>query len=165
MLELKPMNQDMYNNYIKNSIQQYAEEIAKSRGIDFDKALQLTNEEFNTLLPEGLKSKNQFLNVIINDKNEKIGIMWFSTESNHGDNEAFFFCDIEINKEYRGKGYGRESMKLLESKIKEFNLGSICLHVFLRNEIACTLYNKIGYQEIKRGKAGVIMKKTLKEAL
>ena len=53
-------------------------------------------------------------------------------------------------------------MKLLESKIKEFNLGSICLHVFLRNEIDCTLYNKIGYQEIKRGKAGVIMKKTLR---
>ena len=155
------MNQDMYNNYIKNSKRLYAEEIAKSRGIDFDKALQLTNEEFNTLLPEGLKSQNQFLNVIINDKNEKIGFMWFSTESNHGDNEAFL-CDIEINKAYRGKGYGHETMKLLESKVKEYNLSSISLHVFLHNEIACSLYNKIGYQEIKRGKAGVIMKKTLK---
>ena len=164
MLELKPMTQDMYNNYIKKAIQQYAEEVAKSRGIDLDKALQLTNEEFNTLLPNGLKSENQYFNTIINDENEHIGIMWFSTESNHGKNEAFL-CDIEINKEYRGKGYGHESMKLLESKIKEFNLDSICLHVFLRNEIACTLYNKIGYQEIKRGKAGVIMKKTLKEAL
>ena len=54
-------------------------------------------------------------------------------------------------------------MKLLESKVKEFNLDSISLHVFLHNEIAYSLYNKIGYQEIKRGKAGVIMKKTLDE--
>ena len=162
MLELKPMNQDIYNNYIKNAIQQYASELSKSRGIDIDEAIQLTNNEFDALLPDGLKSKNQFLYKIINDENENIGIMWFSTESNHGDNEAFLY-DIEINKEYRGKGYGRESMKLLESKIKEFNLGSICLHVFLRNEIACTLYNKIGYQEIKRGKAGVLMRKTLDE--
>ena len=162
MLELKPMTQDMYNNYIKKAIQQYAEEVAKSRGIDLDKALQLTNEEFNTLLPNGLKSENQYLNTIINDENEHIGIMWFSTESNHGENEAFLY-DIEINKEYRGKGYGRGSMKLLESKVKEFNIDSICLHVFLRNEIACTLYNKIGYQEIKRGKAGVLMRKTLDE--
>ena len=162
MLELKPMTQDMYNNYIKKAIQQYAEEVAKSRGIDLDKALQLTNEEFNTLLPNGLKSENQYLNTIINDENEHIGIMWFSTESNHGENEAFL-CDIEINKEYRGKGYGHESMKLLESKVKELNLDSIGLHVFLHNEIAYSLYNKIGYQEIKRGKAGVIMKKTLDE--
>ena len=162
MLELLPMNQDRYNNYIKKAIQQYAEEVAKSRGIDLDKALQLTNEVFNTLLPYGLKSKNQFLNVIVNDENENIGIMWFSMESNHGDNEAFLY-DIEINKEYRGKGYGHESMKLLESKVKEFNLDSISLHVFLHNEIAYSLYNKIGYQEIKRGNAGVIMKKTLDE--
>ena len=162
MLELKSMNQDIYNNYIKKAIQQYAEEVAKSRGIDLDKALQLTNEEFNTLLPNGLKSENQYLNTIINDENEHIGIMWFSTESNHGENEAFLY-DIEINKEYRGKGYGHESMKLLESKVKELNLDSIGLHVFLHNEIAYSLYNKIGYQEIKRGKAGVIMKKTLDE--
>ena len=53
MLELQPMTQAMYNNYIKKAIQQYAEEVAKSRGIDLDKALQLTNEEFNTLLPNG----------------------------------------------------------------------------------------------------------------
>ena len=162
MLQLQPMTQAMYNNFIKKAIQQYAEEVAQSKGIDLDKALQLSNKEFNSLLPNGLKSENQYLNTIINDENENIGIMWFSTESDYGKNEAFL-CDIEINKEYRGKGYGRESMKLLESKIKEFNLGSICLHVFLRNEIACTLYNKIGYQEIKRGKGGVLMRKTLDE--
>ena len=89
MLELKPMNQDMYNNYIKNSIRLYAEEIAKSRGIDFDKALQLTNEEFNTLLPEGLKSQNQFLNVIINDKNRDC--------SNPGTINIILVIDIKIN--------------------------------------------------------------------
>ena len=162
MLQLQQMTQDIYNNYINYAIQYYAEEGAQSGNIDFDKSLQQSKKEFNTLLPNGLKSENQYLHIIINDENENIGIMWFSTESNHGDNEAFLY-DIEINKEYRGKGYGRESMKLLESKIKEFKLGSICLHVFLRNEIACTLYNKIGYQEIKRGKAGVLMRKTLDE--
>ena len=156
------MNQDMYNNYIKTAIQQYAEEGAQSGNIDFDKSLQQSKKEFNTLLPNGLKSENQYLHIIINDENENIGIMWFSTESNHGDNEAFLY-DIEINKEYRGKGYGHESMELLESKVKEFNLGSISLHVFLHNEIANSLYNKIGYQEIKRGKAGVLMRKTLDE--
>ena len=162
MLELKPMNQDIYNNYIQNAISQYAEEGAKSRKINFDEALQLANVEFNSLLPDGLQSKNQFLNIIVNDENENIGIMWFSTESNHGDNEAFIY-DIEVNKEYRGKGYGRESMKLLESKVKELNLEVIGLHVFLHNEIAYSLYNKIGYQEIKRSKSGVIMKKTLEK--
>ena len=162
MLELKPMNQDIYNNYIKNAMQQYAQDLSKSRGIDIDEAIQLTNNEFEALLPDGLKSKNQFLYTIINDENENIGIMWFSSESNHGDNEVFL-CDIEIKKEFRGKGYGRESMNILELKIKEMNIFTIVLHVFLHNEIACSLYNKIGYKEVKRGKAGVVMKKKLKE--
>ena len=163
MLELKPMNQEIYNNYIQNALRQYAEEGAKSgRNMDFADALKLAKKEFNSLLPDGLKSKNQFLYIILNNENQNIGIMWFSSESNHGENEAFL-CDMEINKEYRGKGYGHESMKLLESKVKELNLDSIGLHVFLHNEIAYSLYNKIGYQEIKRCKAGVIMKKTLDE--
>jgi len=48
------MNQDIYNNYIKNAIQQYASELSKSRGIDIDEAIQLTNNEFDALLPDGL---------------------------------------------------------------------------------------------------------------
>ena len=160
MLELKPMNQDQYNNYITYSKNNYAQEIIKSRGIGIEEATQITNKEFDALLSDGLISKNQYLYTIENDNNENIGIIWFSSDSNHGDNELFL-CDIEINKEFRGKGYGRESMDLLESKVKEFNMHTISLHVFLHNKIACSLYNKIGYKEVKRGKAGVIMKKTL----
>ena len=161
MLELKPMNQDQYNNYITYSKNNYSQEIIKSRGIGIEEAMQITNKEFDALLSDGLKSKNQYLYTIENENNENIGIIWFSSDSNHGDNELFL-CDIEINKEFRGKGYGRESMDLLESKVKEFNMHTISLHVFLHNKIAYSLYNKIGYKEVKRGKAGVIMKKTLK---
>ena len=57
--------------------------------------------------------------------------------------------DIEIKKEFRGKGYGRESMNILELKIKEMNIFTIGLHVFWHNEIACSLYNKIGYKRSK----------------
>ena len=162
MLELKPMNQDQYNNYITYSKNNYAQEITKSRGISIEEAMQITNKEYDTLLPDGLQSKNQYLYTIENNENENIGIMWFSSQSNHGDNELFL-CDVEVNKEYRGKGYGRESMDLLESKVKEFNMHTISLHVFLHNKIAYSLYNKIGYKEVKRGKAGVIMKKTIKK--
>ena len=160
MLELKPMNQDIYNHYITYSKNNYAQEITKARGISIEEAMQITNKEYDTLLPDGLQSKNQYLYTIENNENENIGIMWFSSQSNHGDNELFL-CDVEVNKEYRGKGYGRESMDLLESKVKEFNINTISLHVFLHNKIAYSLYNKIGYKEVKRGKAGVIMKKTL----
>tara|TARA_B100001123_G_C14691403_1_gene781492 strand:- start:52 stop:549 length:498 start_codon:yes stop_codon:yes gene_type:complete len=161
MLVLKPMNQKIYNNYIQNAIRQYAEEGAKSgRIMEFSEALKLAKNEFDSLFPNGLNSNNQFLYNIINDEIQNIGIMWFSSKSNHGENEAFIY-DIEIKKEYRGKGYGRESMKLLESKVKKLNLDVIGLHVFLHNEIAYSLYSKIGYHEIKRDKTGVIMKKHL----
>ena len=162
MLQLQPMTQDNYNKYIDCAIQKYAEEGVQSGDLEFEKSLQLATKQFNELLPDGLNSENQYLNTIINDENEKIGIMWFSTKSRHGDNEAFLY-DIEINKEYRSRGYGRESMKLLESRVKDYNLASISLHVFLHNEIACKLYNKIGYEEVIRGNGGIIMRKFLQK--
>ena len=64
MLELKPMNQDQYNNYITYSKNNYAQEIIKSRGIGIEEAMQMTNKEFDALLTGGLKSKNQYLYTI-----------------------------------------------------------------------------------------------------
>ena len=67
MLELKPMNQDQYNNYITYSKNNYAQEITKARGISIEEAMQITNKEYDALLSDGLKSKNQYLYTIEND--------------------------------------------------------------------------------------------------
>lgn len=57
-------------------------------------------------------------------------------------------CIIDIGeKEYWGKGYGREGMKLLlDYAFYEMNLHRMTLRVFSFNERAVRLYKKIGFK-------------------
>jgi RimJ/RimL family protein N-acetyltransferase len=56
-------------------------------------------------------------------------------------------CIIDIGeKEYWGKGYGTEALKLLlDYAFLELNLHRISLRVFSHNERAIHIYNKIGF--------------------
>lgn len=58
-------------------------------------------------------------------------------------------CIIDIGeKEYWGKGYGSEGLKLLlDYAFYEMNLHRVYLKVFSFNDRAIRLYNKIGFQQ------------------
>ena len=58
-------------------------------------------------------------------------------------------CIIDIGeKEYWGKGYGSESLKLLLDYVfYEMNLHRVSLKVFSFNDRAINLYNKIGFHK------------------
>ncbi|WP_307251431.1 GNAT family N-acetyltransferase [Croceifilum oryzae] len=58
-------------------------------------------------------------------------------------------CIIDIGeKEYWGKGYGSEGLKLLlDLAFYEMNLHRVALKVFSFNDRAIRLYKKIGFQE------------------
>ncbi|MBE5107601.1 GNAT family N-acetyltransferase [Bacillus thuringiensis] len=63
-------------------------------------------------------------------------------------------CIIDIGeKEYWGKGYGAEGLKLLLDYVfYEMNLHRVSLKVFSFNERAIHLYNKIGFQQEGRSR-------------
>ncbi|HET7142394.1 MAG TPA: GNAT family N-acetyltransferase, partial [Anaerolineales bacterium] len=61
-----------------------------------------------------------------------------------------------IEERFRGKGYGKSLMLLLEEKAREMGLKSLELHVFGSNHIARNLYEAIGYEI-----TNVLMRKTL----
>ena len=58
-------------------------------------------------------------------------------------------CIIDIGeKEYWGKGYGTEALKvLLEYAFLELNLHRVSLRVFSLNERAIHIYNKLGFMK------------------
>ncbi len=58
-------------------------------------------------------------------------------------------CIIDIGeKEYWGKGYGREALKLLlDYAFLEMNLHRVSLRVFSFNEKAIKLYEKLGFKQ------------------
>ncbi len=48
-------------------------------------------------------------------------------------------------EEYRGKGIGTYVIKEIENELKAKGIETIRLHVFQANQIACKLYDKLGF--------------------
>ncbi len=80
----------------------------------------------------------------IYDQDKKVGYIWFEIRQK----KDAYIWDFLIFKEFRGKGYGKESLKSLEQYCKKYDVPKISLNVFGNNEIAIELYKKIGYRVI-----------------
>ena len=57
-----------------------------------------------------------------------------------------FIFDFVIDEAFRGKGYGKESLKALEKYASKLRVEDLSLHVFAHNTVAVALYRKMGYK-------------------
>ena len=57
-----------------------------------------------------------------------------------------FIFEIYVDEKFRGKGYGKQAMSLIEEKARELGLTSLGLHVFAVNNVARNLYESVGYE-------------------
>ncbi len=153
MVELVPMEQADFEEYLEEDIQEYAQEHVRVGDWEPSEALEKSRKEHEFLLPDGLASKNQYLFTIIDqDSSSKVGIVWVSIEGNRA-----FIYDFEINETLRGKGYGKQALVALDEKLGSMNVKFIGLHVFEGNVAARELYKKMGFEV-----TGTYMKKALK---
>jgi RimJ/RimL family protein N-acetyltransferase len=153
MVQLVPMEQKDFEPYLERDIREYAEEHIRNGNWKQEEALERSREAHQQFLPDGLKSKNQYLFSIIDDaSDQKLGVLWVNIENN----QAFIY-DFRIDEAFRGKGYGKQALIAVDEKLKSMDVESVGLHVFGDNITAQELYKKMGYQI-----TGVQMKKELK---
>lgn len=138
------MTEDMYSDYIEQSITQFAEESVRAGNLDKTQALKKAEDQFSKLLPDGLNTENhQLLSIFHN--NRHIGMLWLHIKWTHLGKEAFIY-DFLINEDFRGKGMGKKSMSALDTYAHKVGLKKISLHVFAHNQRAVHLYQKMGYE-------------------
>ena len=106
-------------------------------------SLEKSRREFEELLPQGLKTEDNFLYSLV-DGNETVGMIWMKIKRHPL--VGGFIYDVFVNERFRGKGYGKDLMLLLEEKAREMELKSLELHVFGSNQVARKLYETIGYE-------------------
>ncbi|WP_449603204.1 GNAT family N-acetyltransferase, partial [Paenibacillus sp. Marseille-Q9583] len=68
----------------------------------------------------------------------EIGFIWYEKEDTSG-----FICDFLVKQNYRNKGYGFETMKLIEQEAKDKGIRKLRLSVVNFNEPAYNLYKKL----------------------
>jgi len=70
--------------------------------------------------------------------------------------KAFIF-DFVIEEAFRGRGYGKQVLTVMDEKLKSMDTESVALHVFGDNVTAQELYKKTGFEI-----TGIHMRKKLK---
>ena len=146
MVRLVPMLESDLASYLEMTIPNYAAENLKAGYWSEEEALGKSRDTYNKLLPEGVSSKNQHLYKIEDvESGRSVGVIWLNARTDAPHPSGFIY-DIEVNEEFRGKGYGKQAMLAVEEKARELGLKSIGLHVFAHNAVAKGLYEKIGYE-------------------
>lgn len=153
MVQLVPMNEDEFQSYLQYAIAEYGEGHVKSGGWKAEEALERATEEYRTLLPDGLATKDQYL-YALKDEGPQVGMLWFAVRTNQG--PGAFVYDIRVYEQFQRRGYASQAFLAMEEKVRELGLSKITLHVFGYNHGARDMYRKLGYIE-----TNVIMAKTL----
>jgi len=152
MVKLEPIQQEDFEIFLERGIREYAGDHVRNGNWSSEEALDRSKKEFESLLPDGIRSKDQYLYSIIDNSGNKIGVLWVQVK----DQKAFIF-DFIIDEAFRGKGYGKQALIAMDEKLKSMNVESVGLHVFGDNITAQELYKKMGFQI-----TGIHMKKILK---
>lgn len=145
MTLLRPMRQETYPAYLQAAVSGYAQEnVTAGRWAEIG-ALERSREEFQTLLPAGLETPDNFLfEVAEEEAGPLIGFVWYAISTKHGSRTAYIY-DLELKEENRRKGHAFRALKILESIAAAAGATSIGLNVFINNPTAQALYRKLGY--------------------
>lgn len=146
IVKLEKMTKSDFDHYISIAVNAYAIEKVKAGTWTEDEAYKLSEESFKKLLPNDTETERQYLySIFDNDKNIKVGYLWLEFSENLIDKTAFIF-DFLILEEFRGKGYGTQSMIALDNEAKKHKISKVSLHVFAHNKRAIDLYEKVGFK-------------------
>lgn len=153
---LREMMQDEFDAYYLLSVKNYQRDLLQSQGLSEEEAEKFAINTFQNLLPDGLKTNNHSLYSLIEaDSGKVVGNLWFGIKQ-EGQKKVAFLYDINIDSAFRGRGYGRIAMQLLEEEVKKLGYLIIGLHVFGHNDRAISLYQKLGYKTVN-----IMMRKEL----
>lgn len=137
------MREDEFSRLKGPMLEDYAKTIAKNFNRPISEVRNEAKKQGKRLLKDGMATRgHKFLNVIEGKSGATIGHIWLSVDKRK---RRAFLYDILINEAYRGKGYGRETMQLLEGKLKSMGVSQLGLHVFAQNQVAINLYKRQGY--------------------
>lgn len=139
-IELRSMIQSEFEVFMARSVPDYAKDKMVAENLTHEEALEKSQAQFNTLLPDGLKTKNNYFYTFTDQSQKSIGCVWLAAR----DKDVFIY-DLYLDQNQRGKGLGAQMMQLIDEQVKQLGFDAIRLHVFGHNKVAIKLYQSAGY--------------------
>jgi ribosomal protein S18 acetylase RimI-like enzyme len=143
-IELRKMTRKDFSKYSKPQLENYAQAIAKNFKRPVSEVRTEARRQVKRILKNGLSTPGHFLfNVVERTTGQTIGHVWFYVSK---DKKGAFLYDIVVHKPFRGKGYGRRTLRMVETKLRQMGVNRLGLHVFNDNRIAISLYRSEGFR-------------------
>jgi ribosomal protein S18 acetylase RimI-like enzyme len=170
MLDLQPLSDTAFQVFKQWLLEDYAHEIARNYRIPLEDARKASATDIAGLLTEGVATPNHHLYHIEttappatstqrvpptaytapdqprgHDAGSpvRIGYLWIIVDDQK---RACFIAQIYLQPEFRGQGFGRKTLELLQARMQQRGIRRISLHVFADNTTAQYLYHRLGYQ-------------------
>ena len=147
-LRLRPLRDDELPAYIEQGRAAYARDLESQAGATAEGAAIKAEADWSRLFPDGVVSSgNELLALEDVESGERVGDIWLAERENDFGERTAFLYNIQILPEVRGQGFGRQAMELFEGEARSRGLAQANLMVFGGNDVARSLYRKLGYAE------------------
>ena len=145
MTTLRPLNDAEYEAWLAAIIPSYAADKVATGAWPADQAVEMSRQEYATLLPQGRQTPGHHLYAVIADSGQPVGSLWIAEVQRPGKRVAYVY-DVTIAPEHRRQGHALQAFQALEGEVARLGLAGIALHVFGHNTAAQALYAKLGFQ-------------------
>jgi ribosomal protein S18 acetylase RimI-like enzyme len=139
----REMSSAEFSDYRRRSLESYAQDISRNFKRPIGEVRVEARKQVKQILSNGLATRGHFL-YTIHERNTgaTVGHIWVNIDNRK---KRAFLYDIFIHEPYRGKGYGRQTLTLIERKLRKCGITNLGLHVFGHNKIAINLYKTQGF--------------------
>jgi GNAT superfamily N-acetyltransferase len=144
-VRLSAMSEQDYDHFFETTVVEYAGENIQAGYWSAADAAERSRKELLRLLPDGVRTKGHHLYTVQDEgSGQVIGHAWLRVEEGLGGRTGFLFA-LYLEREYRGRGFGRATMHELDLEAGRLGLRALALHVFAANSVALHLYERSGY--------------------
>ena len=147
MIKFVPMTDGDYAAFLRKSIPEYAYDQMRAGNWAANEAAGRARAEFQQMLPQGPQTPNAYLRTILDEADQKVGMLWYFVDANRTRKTAFLI-DFFIFPEGRRKGYEAQAFGLFENEARGLGVERVELQVFTHRGDELLLYREHGYQEV-----------------
>jgi GNAT superfamily N-acetyltransferase len=140
----RPMTAEEYGPWLVAGKDEYVADIVRSGALTADEARLKSDQDFAELLPGGLATPDHTI-LVLEAGGAPIGTLWLKHRHLPG---VTFGFSLEIDKEFRGKGFGHASMSVGERETLAAGDTVLMFNVFGGNTVAMGLYDASGYRVV-----------------
>jgi len=147
-VRLRPLRDDELPDFIRRGSEGYARDMVEHAGLTPEQAKKKSDNDWANLMPKGRVPGGHYVFAIEDEETgDRVGDLWFAERTSDFDSTVAFVYSIEIYEPFRGRGFGKQAMLLLEDEVRARGLAHVALNVFGGNEVARSLYRSLGYAE------------------